>query len=70
MFAIDPKSCTACKICQDACPCGAIDETPDGSCCVIDQDLCAECGACLDVCEFGSVLEAQPEEITALITAG
>lgn len=66
MFAIDPKVCTACGVCQDACPCDAIFEAEDHF--VIDPDLCAECGACFDVCEFGSIIEADPEEIPALIS--
>ncbi len=66
MFAIDPKVCTACGECRDACPCDAIEEK-DGYC-VVDPDMCAECGACMDVCEFGAVIEASPEEIPALIS--
>lgn len=66
MFAIDPKVCTACGVCKDACPCDAIYESDYGYC-VVDPDLCAECGACFDVCEFNAVIEASPEEIPALI---
>lgn len=69
MFAIDPKVCTGCGSCQEACPCDAISESEEGYF-VVDYDACAECGACFDVCEFNSVIEADLEEIPALISAG
>lgn len=48
-------SCTACGVCMDECPTGAISE---GDIYVIDGDLCIDCAMCNDVCPVDA---PQPE---------
>ena len=56
---IDPgykitDNCTACDICKDCCPTGAISE---GDIYVIDNALCLECGNCYENCPNDAIEE-------------
>lgn len=47
MAHIIANKCTACGLCIDECPVGAISE---GDVYKIDPDLCTDCGACIYNC--------------------
>ena len=49
---IDKNECTACGICADECPAGAI-SVDDVA--VVNAALCTACGACVDACPSGAI---------------
>lgn len=49
---IDLQKCTACGVCQDVCPVGAI--TVSETHAVVSDD-CTLCGMCVDTCEFQAI---------------
>ena len=49
----EPKLCTQCGVCEEACPVGAISKKGDAY--VIDRDTCTNCGICVDACPFGVI---------------
>jgi len=56
-----PEGCTACGLCFEACPEGALERTEKG----IPQwieDRCAGCGLCIDACPQGLVLVSGSSE--------
>lgn len=55
-YKIIEDECTACGICKDECPVGAIIEGLDFY--TIDAYICTDCAACIDVCPVGAI---QPE---------
>jgi len=57
MIFVDEEKCTACGLCLDACPQGAIVLGESGP--TIDQDLCTGCAACLAACPQGAIYEVQ-----------
>ena len=56
---VDNSVCTACKICEDACPFGAI-EVNDTA--VINWDACMGCGVCKGQCPSGAMLLVRDEK--------
>jgi len=56
---VDNSVCTACKICEDACPFGAI-EVNDTA--VINWDACMGCGVCEGQCPSGAMLLVRDEK--------
>ena len=52
-YEILEDECTACGICIDDCPVGAITEGPDFY--TIDAYICTDCGACIDVCPVRAI---------------
>ncbi|PKL40473.1 MAG: glycyl-radical enzyme activating protein [Spirochaetae bacterium HGW-Spirochaetae-1] len=42
------NNCIGCRICEKACPAGALELKPEGM--AIDRDLCRGCGTCADQC--------------------
>lgn len=66
MYLVDEDECTACGICLDFCPAGAI--TLRGRTAEIDQSRCDACGSCSVACERGAiyeVLEPAPARLPA-----
>jgi Fe-S-cluster-containing hydrogenase component 2 len=61
MIFIDEEKCTACGLCLDACPQGAITLGEGGA--TIDQDLCAGCADCMTVCPQGAIYEVEPAPV-------
>ena len=57
---VDPNLCTACGICVDECPSGALD-LEETSVLARPED-CAEGGACEDVCPNGAIALKSPLE--------
>jgi NAD-dependent dihydropyrimidine dehydrogenase PreA subunit len=50
---VDEGLCTACGVCVDSCPNGALEL---GEIAVLsDPDACTECGTCVDSCPNGAI---------------
>ena len=63
MIFIDEEKCTACGLCVEACPQGAIalgESSP-----TIDQDLCTGCAACMTACPQGAIYEVEAAPVAA-----
>ncbi len=56
-FWINPEECTACGLCEDACPTDAISENEDEDTFVIDPEACDDCGTCVDECPNDAIAE-------------
>jgi Fe-S-cluster-containing hydrogenase component 2 len=69
LIFIDEEKCTACGLCVEACPQGAIVLGESGP--TIDQDLCAGCAACMTACPQSAIYEVQaaPVPMVAVSTA-
>jgi NAD-dependent dihydropyrimidine dehydrogenase PreA subunit len=50
---VDSDNCTACGICVDECPSGALDLEDVAK--LGRPDDCTECGTCVDVCPNGAI---------------
>ena len=55
VYCIDPKLCTGCGDCEDACQEMAI-EGKKKFIYMIDQDMCTGCGDCADSCDEGAIV--------------
>ena len=53
MLRIDEKLCIGCGICEDVCPCAAV-EVVDGL--AVVGEACNLCGACVEACEVEAML--------------
>ena len=51
--AVDPDLCTACGICVDECPNGALDLGDTAE--LARPADCSECGTCADSCPNGAI---------------
>ncbi len=47
---VDPRLCTACGLCVEACPYGARVLEPGATCAEVIDVLCQGCGACITAC--------------------
>jgi len=64
MILIDEERCTACGLCLEACPRGAIALGESGA--NIDEDLCAGCAACMTACPQGAIYEVEVAPVPAV----
>ena len=55
-YVIDKEKCSACGVCQDACPVVAI-TTDDSGKRVIDPEKCISCGTCAAMCPSSAIDE-------------
>ena len=55
VYCVDPKSCTGCGACVDACDEMAI-EGKKKFIHMIDPDMCTGCGNCVEACEEGAIV--------------
>ena len=51
---IDKSECSACGICVDTCPEGALDIVGDLAT-LVDEDACVGCGECMEECPMGAI---------------
>jgi ferredoxin len=63
LLVIDHTLCTACGVCPDVCPTGAIALDKDQRVATLDLVLCNECLACLDKCPTGAIQRAGAYEL-------
>jgi Pyruvate/2-oxoacid:ferredoxin oxidoreductase delta subunit len=56
---VENSACTACKMCEDACPFGAIKVNDKA---VIDWDVCMGCGVCTGQCPSGAIQLVRDEK--------
>ena len=61
MIFVDEDRCTACGLCVEACPQGAIALGESGA--TIDQSLCAGCAACVAACPQAAIYEVEPAPV-------
>jgi ferredoxin len=50
---VDEGMCTACGVCVDSCPNGALELGDIAK--LADPDACTECGTCADSCPNGAI---------------
>lgn len=50
----DPALCTACGVCIERCPTGALTMVHE-DCPEVDLDQCIGCGVCATGCDFGAI---------------
>ena len=55
-YLIVDEKCVGCRLCEKACPVGAITFMGKKKPVILDQDKCIKCGSCYDVCQFGAVI--------------
>jgi len=67
MIFIDEDRCTACGLCLDACPHGAIVLDEGGA--NIDQGLCTGCAACLAACPQAAIYEVEAAPVPVAVVA-
>jgi ferredoxin len=53
---VDSEKCTACGICADVCPEGAIEVKQQA---VVNDEACTGCALCVSECPNGSIILAQ-----------
>lgn len=66
MIFIDEDRCTACGLCVEACPQGAIALGESGA--TIDQSLCSGCATCVTVCPQGAIYEVEAAPVAMAST--
>ena len=54
-YLIIDEKCVGCRLCEKACPTGAITFVQKKKPVILDQEKCIKCGACYDVCKLGAV---------------
>jgi len=54
-YLIIDEKCMGCRLCEKACPTGAITFVQKKKPVILDQEKCIKCGICYDVCRLGAV---------------
>ena len=54
-YLIIDEKCMGCRLCEKACPTGAITFVQKKKPVILDQEKCIKCGVCYDVCRLGAV---------------
>jgi len=54
-YLIIDEKCVGCRLCEKACPTGAITFVQKKKPVILDQEKCIKCGVCYDVCRLGAV---------------
>ncbi|MBI4768574.1 MAG: 4Fe-4S binding protein [Deltaproteobacteria bacterium] len=52
VYKVNQEECSACGLCPDVCPVGAISQVGPY---VIDKESCTECGLCAESCPSGAI---------------
>ncbi len=62
--ACNPDSCSACGLCVDRCPMGAIELLDTAE---INKDRCIGCGVCVVACDFNAIVLQQQSELNRYV---
>ena len=54
-YLIIDEKCMGCRLCEKACPTGAITFVQKKKPVILDQEKCIKCGICYDVCRLDAV---------------
>jgi NADH-quinone oxidoreductase subunit F len=54
-YHIIDEKCTGCRLCEKACPSGAITFVEKRKPVILNHEKCIKCGACYDVCKFDAI---------------
>jgi NAD-dependent dihydropyrimidine dehydrogenase PreA subunit/DNA-binding transcriptional ArsR family regulator len=61
LASVDGEACTACAVCEDRCPVGAIEVIDEVA--HVDADMCIGCGICVSGCDTDAVVLVRREDV-------
>ncbi len=57
---IERSECSACGICLEVCPSGAIDILGEYAS-VVNEEACTACGDCMEECPMGAIVDIEED---------